>query len=69
MTGNKRYNIATMSIIILQRYVLYIATAIVDLESRVLHKIFKGVQYLKSLVEKGWNVLLFDFSGSGHSEG
>jgi alpha/beta superfamily hydrolase len=28
-----------------------------------------GVQYLDQLVEKGWNVCLFDFSGSGKSQG
>jgi pimeloyl-ACP methyl ester carboxylesterase len=28
-----------------------------------------GLQYLKYFIEKGWNVVLFDFSGSGLSEG
>jgi predicted alpha/beta-fold hydrolase len=27
------------------------------------------VQYLEQLIDKGWNVCLFDFSGSGQSQG
>jgi predicted alpha/beta-fold hydrolase len=30
---------------------------------------YVGVQYLEQFIEKGWNVCLFDFSGSGQSEG
>lgn len=28
-----------------------------------------GIPYLNQLISKGWNVCLFDFSGSGQSEG
>lgn len=64
-----RFTIVTTRIELLRIFVWFIVTAIAVLEFKVHDSLEIGIQYLDAFLEKGWNVCLFDFSGSGLSEG
>ena len=50
-------------------FVLFIPIATADVESKVKYGNSTGLQFVEEAIDLGWNVCLFDFTGSGLSEG